>query len=77
MLSAIREIETDLSSTRAYVEEARIVKLTVLHNPYAHHPIGFDVLGGPHDVQWGKSERDGVTGYGPVVQGTLVQREVV
>jgi hypothetical protein len=36
----------------ALVPDARLVRLIVLHNPFARHPLDVSALAGPHDEQW-------------------------
>jgi len=72
----MREIHDHMAATGDYIVTAQLAKLTVLHNPYADHPIGLDVLNGPHDVQWANTERDGIWGYGPARWGELIGRDV-
>jgi hypothetical protein len=75
VLCATIEIEEQLRVSGAYLPDARLVKLIVLHNPYATHPLGFEVLNAFHDVQWGNFERDGARGYGPARWDELLGRE--
>ena len=55
--------------------EARLARLTVLHNPYADIPLGMDVLNGRDDVQWNKVESGGTTGYGPATWSDALPRD--
>ncbi len=71
------EVYDHMAATGAYIPDARLAKLTVFHNPYAAHPIGLDVLDGPHDVQWSRTKVGDGTGYGPVKWGPLVIREAL
>jgi len=69
------EVYKHMAGTREYIEDARVAKLTVFHNPFASHPIGLEVLDGPHDVQWTRTTTDaGESRYGPVKWGRLVVR---
>lgn len=75
VIRSTNEVYEHMTATRAFIPEARVVKLTVLHNPYAAHPIGLDVLDSPHDVQWGPTTTTtGEPAYGPVKWGPLVIR---
>jgi hypothetical protein len=52
--------------TGDYIESARRTRFTVLHSPFAEHPLGLDIFNDAHDVQWGRREVDGIMGYGPL-----------
>jgi hypothetical protein len=70
-----QEIYDHMTATGDYIPDARVAKLTVLHNPYSTHPLGLGVLDGPHDVQWDRATSEaGEVGYGPVTWGPLVIR---
>jgi hypothetical protein len=69
------EIYEHMTATGDYIPDARVAKLIVLHNPFAAHPLGLDVLDGPHDVQWARTTTmAGEVGYGPVKCGRLTIR---
>jgi hypothetical protein len=58
------ETEDQFLASGAYDPHARLARLTVLHNPYALHPLDIRAFDQPHDVQWGRIEVDGREGYG-------------
>lgn len=69
------EVYEHMTVTGDFNPDARVAKLTVFHNPFAAHPIGLDILGGAHDVQWHRTTNaDGEVAYGPVKWGPLVIR---
>jgi hypothetical protein len=76
IIRAVKETEDHFLATGVFDPAARLARVTVLHNPYAAHPLGFDVLNGPHDVQWGCRSTEPVFEYGPIFEGVLV-REVI
>jgi len=59
-----RGTEDEFLASGSYDPRARLARLTVLHNPYAEHPLRLDVLNGPDDRQWGHIVADGEAGYG-------------
>lgn len=71
----MKEVHDHMAATGDYIVTAQLARLVVLHNPYADHPIGLEVLNGPHDVQWANTKRDGIRGYGPACWGELSGRE--
>jgi len=52
-----------------YDQHARVVRMVVLHNPHAQHPLSRRVFAGPHDEQWWH-EADG--SYGARDSGPLI-----
>jgi hypothetical protein len=50
-----------LLESGALVPDARLVRLIVLHNPFARHPLDVSALAGPHDEQW--TAVDGTAGH--------------
>jgi hypothetical protein len=59
-----QQAEDDFLASGSYDPRARLARLTVLHNPYAQHPLRPEVLNGPHDRQWGRIVTGGESGYG-------------
>jgi hypothetical protein len=66
--AAIVRIATDTEdqflASGAYDPHARLARVTVLHNPYALHPLDIRAFDQPHDVRWGRIRLDGREGYG-------------
>ncbi len=73
IVRATEEVYKHMTATGDYIPDARVAKLTVLHNPYATYPLELDVLDGAHDVQWARiTTAAGEVGYGPAKWGRLV-----
>jgi hypothetical protein len=66
--------EDEFLASGSYDPWARLARLTVLHNPYAEHPLRLDVLNGHHDSQWGRIVVDGEAGYGELPAATIRNR---
>jgi hypothetical protein len=60
----------EFTKNGSYEESARLPRLTVLHNPYAAHPLHMDVFGGPHDVQWAEYPHGDTVVFTEVAHGT-------
>jgi len=65
MFAMVNDMYSHFTLTGEYIERARRTRLTVLHNPFALHPLDMSVFNDSHDVQWHRREVDGVVGYGP------------
>lgn len=69
--AAIVRIATDTENqflaSGAFDPDARLARLTVLHNPYALHPLDIRAFDQHNDVQWGRIEVDGREGYGQLL----------
>jgi hypothetical protein len=49
----VRDTYEHFTLTGDYIESARRTRLTVLHNPFAYHPLSNDIFNDTHDVQCG------------------------
>jgi len=63
------DTEDQFLASGAFDPNARLARLTVLHNPYALYPLDVRAFDQPHDVQWGRIEVDGREGYGELSGG--------
>lgn len=62
----ITSTASELQTAGLLDDNARAVRLIVLHNPFAHHPVPPEVFTGPHDVQWSIIDTDS---YGEAATG--------
>lgn len=65
----INETYEHFAVTGEFDPEARLARLTVIHNPYCDLPIDWNIFGGPHDDQWGHLPVDGGAGCMLLAQG--------
>ncbi len=68
----MNEVANHMAETGDFLPECKLVRLVVLHNPFATHPLDMSTLAGPHDEQWQGVEIDGVLRYGPYWRGPLI-----
>jgi hypothetical protein len=84
-LLVMGDLAQRLLESGAFVPDARSVRMVVVHNPFAAHPLDVASFGGPHDEQWRLVVADGVPAYrrswsGPrlhEVGGAVGDRQVV
>lgn len=68
-VKVIMETFEHFTCTGMYDDEARVARVTVLHNPHAAHPLDLGVVSGPHDEQWGVVVDTDEASYGQVASG--------
>lgn len=57
-IDELSNLARNLIAQGSYDPGLTIERLTVMHNPYAEHPLDLTVFGGPHDLQRGLFEAD-------------------
>jgi hypothetical protein len=67
----INETYDHFRATGDFDDDARLARLTVIHNPYCDNPVDLDVFSGPHDDQWGHIPIENGSACTLVAQGRM------